>query len=414
MQPFDAATPDEEPRDATGDGATRDPDGALPPERVSGDLSGDPRSDEPLDSGEAMGPVQQVKPSPSHLPQPNLGFAVLWAALPMFVQILLLSLIGLAAATVFTVIADHPDDATQLWEEFEATFGYWIMPLATSTTLIVAFVVTGMMYGSQIGRCLGWRNCGRYQWLGVVLFALPLIVIASEVGNCVSDLITWLDSDMLRRLGESNTESFEKFSQQSWWIVFIAGCLFPAIGEEVYCRGFLSRGLIARYGVFGGTIFASLLFGAMHLEPVQATSAFVLGIGLQCVFLSTRSLFAPIAMHTINNAAAFAMMKLQPDWPIPGLTTLPDGSAVHTPPLLLISAVLSCLTISALLYRTRTTWRCPDGSDWSPGYISVERPPAALGARAVTARPGVYLICATLVAYAALIVAIVRASWSVA
>ena len=44
----------------------------------------------------------------------------------------------------------------------------------------------------------------------------------------------------------------------------------PGIGEELWFRGFLGRGLVGRYGVIVGVLITSFFFGAMHVDPPQA------------------------------------------------------------------------------------------------------------------------------------------------
>jgi membrane protease YdiL (CAAX protease family) len=298
-------------------------------------------------------------------------------------------------------------------QEFLVQLNVYFIPVGTLTTLLVALVVVLALFGKQAARRVALRNCAAHQWLPVLLMVLPLAVIASEVGNCVSDLIPVLDAPWLRDFRERNSELFAQFLQLPWIVVFIGGCLLPGLGEELYCRGFLSRVLVGRYGVVWGTLLTSMLFGAMHLEPVQATAAFVLGVGLQYVFLTTRCLPAAVVVHTLNNLVAFTSMTYQDRFPIPGLTELPDGSVVHTPPLLMTMAVVCFAAAAAWLWQTRTVWVLPDGSRWSPGYPSAESPPDSLGARATTARPHWLLLVCNLVAFAALIAAILAANRAV-
>lgn len=92
----------------------------------------------------------------------------------------------------------------------------------------------------------------------------------------------------------------------------LGGCLLPAVGEEVMFRGFLGRGLLARYGLAGGTLL-SAMFSLMHADPVQALAVLVLGITLQGVYIATRSLFAPMLLHGLNNALAFGLAIVDPE-----------------------------------------------------------------------------------------------------
>ena len=158
-----------------------------------------------------------------------------------------------------------------------------------------------------------------------------------------------------------------------------------------------------------GTLFTSLLFGAMHVDPLQSCQAFVLGLGLQFVFLTTRSLWAPIAVHTLNNFAALLLMRYEELLPIPGLSSPADETVVHTPLLLLGAATIAFLATAGLLLQTRTRWVLPDGSSWSPGYAGAEAPPAWVGARPLAAAPHLGLASLTAAAYVLLLAALVAA-----
>ena len=259
-----------------------------------------------------------------------------------------------------------------------------VIPLGTATTLLVAVLVTWLLFPGRVGRCLGWRNPAWPQWLGTCLMVLPLGIIASEAGNWATEGISRFEPSWVADFRRSSGELFEQFARQAWPLLLCGGCVFPGLGEEIYFRGFLSRGLVARYGVIGGTLLSSLLFSVVHLDPVHACSVFLLGLGLQYVFLTTRSLLAPIALHTLNNAAALVALRYQDVFPVRGLSPMPQGMVVHAPLPLTLAAVLCLAAVAGLLFQIRTRWVLPDGSAWSPGYVTAERPPVE-GARAVSA-----------------------------
>ena len=359
-------------------------------------------SGEPIE-GELLDPRLPAA-EPTSLPHPSLGWAILWAGLPLLAQVAVI-------ASVLVVINNWSPVAqyrTAEIEEFVNRLNVYLLPLGTLTTVCVALAVVGIGYRGQVASRLAWRNCTSVQWLGAILLVAPLAILASEVGNCVADLLPMIEPDWLREFRESNGEMFADFVSQPWLLVFLGGCVFPGIGEEIYCRGFLSRGLIARYGVVAGTLFTSLLFGAMHVDPLQSCQAFVLGLGLQFVFLTTRSLWAPIAVHTLNNFAAFLLMSYEEVVPIPGLSSPPaDETVVHTPLLLLGAATVAFLATAGLLMQTRTRWVLSDGSPWSPGYPGAEAPPAWVGAQPIAAAPHLGLVSLTAAAYALLLAALI-------
>ncbi len=344
------------------------------------------------------------------LPQPGLILAVVLTSVPLIVQVVLGAVLSILILLAMVVVTARPHEINR----YAANLQIYMLPAGTLITLLVALAVCRLFYGRSMGRKLGWRRLAGGQLACVLLLTVPLGILASEVTNCVGVLLENLEIPLLEAFRQTGSEVFGQFVLLPGWLVFVGGCLLPGLGEEIYCRGLLSRGLVARYGVIGGTLFAAGLFGAMHIEPVQATGAFALGLGLQFVYLSTKSLLAPIVMHTLNNSLAFVTMRYAEAFPIQGLTPLPDGQVAHTPPLLWGSALLSGGLLLAVMYQNRTTWRRADGSPWSPGYVTAETPAAELAAVPVRQSASPALIIAAGVAFGVLIAAIVAAHRAVA
>ncbi len=86
----------------------------------------------------------------------------------------------------------------------------------------------------------------------------------------------------------------------------LAFVIAPAICEELLCRGLLQRGLVRRFGAVGGIGLASLLFGALHIDPVHAAAAGVLGVYLGIACHLAGSLRTAIACHFANNLLALS------------------------------------------------------------------------------------------------------------
>ncbi len=342
-------------------------------------------------------------PQRPKLPQPSLLFAMVLAALPIVVQAVMSIALYVAALAVTSADQTSIDSMKQAADSINA----FLLPMATFSNLMVAVVVVAIAFGRQAPRRVAWRNCTLPQWIATLLCVIPLAVIASEVSNCASDVLSRFEPAWLTDFSDSNGKMFADFANESWILVFVGACLLPGLSEELYCRGFISRGLVARYGIWFGSIFASLLFGIMHLEPIQATSAFVLGLALQYLFMVTRSLPAAITLHLLNNFGAFLVMRLGNRIYIPGLSLSPDETTVHTPPMLLAAAILAVVALGGVLFQMRTRWLMPDGSDWSPGYSTTETPPAEVGAKARSETPRAIVLAITLATYAAFLVLLV-------
>ncbi len=83
------------------------------------------------------------------------------------------------------------------------------------------------------------------------------------------------------------------------------------ICEEIFFRGLLFGGLRKRVPFIGAALISGLFFGAIHLATgnVAATVQLsFLGVVLAWLYERTGSLWAPIALHGVNNAIAFTLL----------------------------------------------------------------------------------------------------------
>jgi membrane protease YdiL (CAAX protease family) len=88
--------------------------------------------------------------------------------------------------------------------------------------------------------------------------------------------------------------------------VLAVGALAP-LAEELLCRGLVQRSLVPRLGRVAGVGLAALGFGLLHVEPIHAALAAVLGVYLGVAGLWAGSVIAPIACHLVNNGFALAV-----------------------------------------------------------------------------------------------------------
>ena len=83
--------------------------------------------------------------------------------------------------------------------------------------------------------------------------------------------------------------------------------LAPLI-EEFFFRGFLYRSFRTSLGVWPAALGAGAIFGAVHATTgVEYVPILIfLGVALCLLYERTGSLYAPIAVHAVNNSLAFA------------------------------------------------------------------------------------------------------------
>ncbi len=108
------------------------------------------------------------------------------------------------------------------------------------------------------------------------------------------------------------TEAYDSVQQTiglGGWAILSTVVAAPIL-EEVFFRGLIFESCAERWGRGVGLIVSALLFGVIHIIPVQMINAFVVGLILGYVYLKTRSLVSVIIIHAINNAIAYATMAL--------------------------------------------------------------------------------------------------------
>ncbi|HXX69410.1 MAG TPA: type II CAAX endopeptidase family protein [Polyangiaceae bacterium] len=76
----------------------------------------------------------------------------------------------------------------------------------------------------------------------------------------------------------------------------------PAVGEETFFRGAMQTRLAAAYGRWPAIVVASLAFGLLHLDLVQGTLAFFIGLFLGWCAERFDGIRPTIVAHAANNA----------------------------------------------------------------------------------------------------------------
>jgi membrane protease YdiL (CAAX protease family) len=186
----------------------------------------------------------------------------------------------------------------------------------------------------------------------------------------------------------------KEFRSWDWGFAVLVVGAGPAVSEELWCRGFLGRGLTRQYGVAVGVLLTSVFFGVMHLDPPQAVATAFLGLVFHYTYVTSRSLWLPMLMHFVNNSVAVVAAKLaDPE-------ALPSGRSAVLPLPVYAGAALLLLAVCWALYQSRVRFLAPaEGGPvlWEPDYPGVEHPPAESGVVAVhpwlsgSAAAGVFL-----------------------
>jgi uncharacterized protein len=233
--------------------------------------------------------------------------------------------------------------------------------LAISMPLGLIRLTAGREWRRQIAlRLPSWTH------LILAVLLLPSTVI---LANGCYVLIKQIVPDVFGELGLGDVEAAMTTIAQ--WPLEVAILLIgvgPGIGEELFCRAFLGRGLVGRYGYVAGVVMTSIFFGLIHIEPRQGLFAVLVGSILHFTYLTTRSILIPVLLHFMNNS--FAVIAPQIEF----LRSIDNSEGLSW--MVYLNALVVLVLVLVTLYRCRARLQSPGGTpDWTPNYPGVELPP---------------------------------------
>jgi membrane protease YdiL (CAAX protease family) len=142
-----------------------------------------------------------------------------------------------------------------------------------------------------------------------------------------------------------------------------ATCLVGPFIEEVAFRGWLLRRIEPSLGRRKAVLVCAFLFALIHFQlpgfPVRFVSAVVGGIAVY----ATRSLWAAIFLHVLNNSVLLGLAHLFPDFSLGHRTVITLG----------IGLCVAGLGLLGLALATRWFWRGSNPQEPPPDALAVDR-----------------------------------------
>lgn len=135
----------------------------------------------------------------------------------------------------------------------------------------------------------------------------PLLFITGTlgIGYIFTFTVNLLFEDFVKKV--SFSESFVPESDFVIVLFYIYKAVLPAIIEEWAFRGLILKYLLP-YGKNGAIIISALLFGLVHIQPIQVIFTFIMGVLLAICYEYTNSLLVPIIVHFLNNAFSVSFL----------------------------------------------------------------------------------------------------------
>jgi uncharacterized protein len=165
-------------------------------------------------------------------------------------------------------------------------------------------------------------------WLPLIL--LPIATLGA--GAAAMSLIQLAGIHANQGTNQIISDLAHNSSHAQFALLIFMASLFPAVSEELLFRGYAQTRLIARWGAKWGIALSAIMFGLIHMDPVQTPDMILLGCYLGWVAYRKGSTRSSILCHLINNAVAVGLAFLRPDSP-------EDARAATTPQKLIMLAV---------------------------------------------------------------------------
>lgn len=136
--------------------------------------------------------------------------------------------------------------------------------------------------------------------LHILIICVPLTLCAMFFMNVIVEMLS---------LSDINAMMFLAMSKTGIW-GFLCIAVFAPLAEEFTFRGAIEGALLKTTRPWTSILVSALIFGLIHINPIQVVFSFALGILLGWLYYKTNSLIPGILAHFINNACGFLTLIL--------------------------------------------------------------------------------------------------------
>lgn len=134
----------------------------------------------------------------------------------------------------------------------------------------------------------------------------------------------------------------------------LALAVFPALFEEMLCRGFLLTGLRLAVPRRMSIALCAFLFALLHMDPARMPFTFIAGLALSWAAVEAGSLVVPIIMHFAYNFLLFAVVRFGTALPLsPGVVASGDRYALYRSAVIWVCVGALLASVGAGLVRRR-------------------------------------------------------------
>lgn len=226
------------------------------------------------------GPVQ---PSSASIVGPSAFASVRVRWLP------LVAIAALIALIAFAAILQGVLGGAGVGDELFAAFLY--------VPLLVWVVWVARRHRIRLRAFFRRPRIGRYWW---VVVGMTLALFAFSIGA----------ANITGALFPDYTSSAAVTTAAGFPILLVTLVILPPFVEELVFRGILLERWAVKWRLGVAVIVQAIVFGVLHVDPIGAG---MFGVVMALMYIRTRTLWVPIAMHAANNGTVLAFVYLAGD-----------------------------------------------------------------------------------------------------
>ena len=206
---------------------------------------------------------------------------------------------GIVVATAVLMLLARIPPATRVFSE--TTIG---MSVIFDAAIVLVLLLMGRRAGLDWDRLFGPTLPHTTWWLAAV--ALPLAALTYGTFYLLWAPLSLRAPKFVQSYAlEGMPELLSAGNPGRLFLEVVAIAILAPVVEEILFRGILLHRWAARWGSTTGVVVSSALFAILHIEFI---GHFVFGVTMAMLYVRTRSLWAPIAAHVLNNSLVMALM----------------------------------------------------------------------------------------------------------
>ncbi|MCL2502700.1 MAG: CPBP family intramembrane metalloprotease [Bacteroidales bacterium] len=234
----------------------------------------------------------------------------LWAYAPSLGELwlIMLALVCVGGSVITTIVSII---LTSFMQMPVGGISLAIYPLLFAVAIPYILIRAKNSYEEKIakGEFISEEDARSFGLLPGLAFFVLLLVLTPAFSILIEPLTMWM------KMPDFIKDLFGELSNHGWLSV-LSLVVFAPFFEEWLCRGVALNGLLRKgYSPQAAILWSACMFAVIHLNPWQAIPAFLMGLLFGWIYWRTRTLWAVIFMHAVNNGLSVALTWAFPHLP---------------------------------------------------------------------------------------------------